>query len=134
MKYTATVTREGDDWLGEVEGLSGAHAYARTLTRLREELSDAVILAADLDDDADVDIVFDLAEQQTSERSAVFFATVTQAFEVAKRRAALREEECRLVADTADVARKLVEAGWSVRDVAGALDVTPGRISQLVNN
>jgi len=27
----------------------------------------------------------------------------------------------------------LVDGGYSVRDVAGALDVTPGRISQLAN-
>ncbi|AHG24352.1 hypothetical protein SEA_JAMIE19_30 [Mycobacterium phage Jamie19] len=50
MNYTATVTREGDMWLAEVPGLPGAHAYAHTLSRLRVELADAIILSADLDD------------------------------------------------------------------------------------
>lgn len=58
MNCTATVTREGPAWLAEVEGLPGAHAYARTLKALRRELSDAVILSAELDDYAIVDIAF----------------------------------------------------------------------------
>ncbi|AEL19991.1 HicB-like antitoxin [Mycobacterium phage Charlie] len=125
MNYTATVTREGDMWLAEVPGLPGAHAYARTLSRLREELTDAVILSADLDDDADVGIEFQLDPKSTNQ-------LIIDAFEVARQRVALRDKECQVVRQTAAVAKKLIADGWSVRDAAGALDVTPGRISQLV--
>ncbi|AEN79924.1 HicB-like antitoxin [Mycobacterium phage Purgamenstris] len=127
MIYTATVTREGDMWLAEVPGLPGAHAYARTLSRLREELIDAVILSADLDDDADVAIEFVPADRTAD-------PLIISAFELARHRASLREQECQVVRDTAEVAKQLIAKGFSVRDAAGALDVTPGRISQLVKN
>jgi hypothetical protein len=32
---------------------------------------------------------------------------------------------------TADTARRLTRAGWSVRDAAVMLRITPGRVSQL---
>ncbi|AAN12591.1 HicB-like antitoxin [Mycobacterium phage Che9c] len=127
MNYTATVTREGDMWLAEVAGLPGAHAYARTLSRLREELTDAIILSADLADDAVVSIEFNLDPQLSNH-------LIVEAFEVARQRIALRDKECQVVRETAEVAKKLIADGWSVRDAAGALDVTPGRISQLVRN
>ncbi|AMS02261.1 hypothetical protein SEA_PHRANN_35 [Mycobacterium phage Phrann] len=66
MNYTATVTREGDMWLAEVPGLPGARAYGRTRSRLREELADAIILSADLDDDADISVQFQLVERVTN--------------------------------------------------------------------
>ena len=62
MAYVATVTREGDTWLADVAELPGAHAYARTLTRLRSEIADAIIVSADLDDDAKVEVAFELAD------------------------------------------------------------------------
>lgn len=124
MTYNATVTRENGMWLAEVAGLPGAHAYARTLIRLREELADAIILSDDLADDAQVEIAFDLADVDP------LFA---QAFALAEQRRELRRAEAVVVRDTAAVARLLIDAGWSVRDTAGALDITPGRISQLVN-
>jgi hypothetical protein len=39
-------------WLADIPDLPGARAYARTLNRLREGLADAIILAADLHDEA----------------------------------------------------------------------------------
>lgn len=126
MTYTATVTREGNMWLADVQGLPGAHAYARTLTNLRKELADAIVLAADLDDDADVEITFDLAEPNLE--------LIARAFTIADQRLRLRSAEAAVVAETAGIARSLIAEGWSVRDAAGALNVTPGRISQLVNS
>ena len=125
MTYSATVTREDGMWLAEVQGLPGAHAYARTLTRLREELADAIVLAADLDDDAQVDVTFKLVGSDLE--------LIAKAFLVADHRQQLRVAESKVIAETAEVARSLIAAGWSVRDAAGALDVTPGRISQLAH-
>lgn len=126
MTYTATVTREGNMWLAEVPGLPGAHAYARTLTNLRRELADAIILSADLDDDAEVQIAFQVADSELE--------LIARAFTLADRRHQIRTAEAVVVAETAGVARSLIAAGWSVRDAAGALDITPGRVSQLVNS
>jgi len=126
MTYIATVTREDDMWLAEVPSLPGAHAYARTLTRLREELTDAIVLAADLDDDAHVDITFELVGSDLD--------LIARAFLVADHRQQLRAAEAQVIAETTEVARSLIAAGWSVRDAAGALDVTPGRISQLTSS
>lgn len=128
MTYTATLTREDGMWLGEVQGLAGVHAYARTLTRLRQELAVAIILSNDiddtdvgLDDDSEIEIEFQVADDPL----------LTQAFTLAQWRHQLRHAEEALVAQTASVASSLIDAGWSVRDTAGALDVTAGRVSQL---
>ena len=123
MSYTAIVTREGNDWLAEVRDLPGAHAFARTLSALRRELADAIILSADLPDGSpvEIDLVFD------DPRLAGMQAAVDLSIE--RHRAA--EVAASLTARTEGAARQLVSAGWSVRDVAGALDVTAGRVSQL---
>ena len=126
MTYTATVTREDGRWLAEVPGLPGAHAYARTLTRLRAELTDAIIVSADLDDDAEVPIVFEIAGRKNP--------LIARAFALAERRRQLQEAEAAVSAETATLARSLIDAGWSVRDAAGALNLTPGRISQIVTS
>ncbi|MCL3776793.1 MULTISPECIES: hypothetical protein [unclassified Actinomyces] len=54
--YTATVTREGSAWLAQCVQEPTAHTWAPTLAALRREIVDAVILAADLPDDADVTV------------------------------------------------------------------------------
>lgn len=127
MSYTAIITRESDMWLAEIPGLPGAHAYARTLTRLRNELTDAVILAADLADDADVEFSFEPKDKDAN-------ALLVRAFAVAEQRRQLRKTEASVMKETATLAKDLIRAGWSVRDAAGVLDITPGRISQLVNS
>lgn len=124
MTYRATVTREDEYWLGEVPELPGAHAYARTLYRLRREITDAIILSADLADDAQVDVEFVLAGDDERLR---------EAFALAKRRQDLAREEASVAARMAAVAAEAVAAGWSVRDVAGALGITAGRVSQLTS-
>ena len=125
MSYTANVTRDGNDWLAEVRDLPGAHAFARTLAALRRELADAIILSADLPDGSpvEIDLVFD------DPRLAGMQAAVDLSIE--RHRAA--EVAASLTARTEEAARRLVGAGWSVRDVAGALDVTAGRVSQLTS-
>ncbi|MCA1678672.1 MAG: hypothetical protein LC777_06845 [Actinobacteria bacterium] len=127
MSFVATVTGEGSHWLAEVQGLPGAHAYARTLTRLREELTNAIILSADLPDDAkpEISFILDSGVDQAE--------TLRLAFALAQERHKLHALEAILHEQVAAVVTELVGGGYSVRDVAGALDVTPGRVSQLAN-
>lgn len=126
MTYTALIAREGDMWLADVPRVPGAHAYARTLNRLRKEITDALILAADLDDDAAVDVRFEPGD--------ITDRLLVRALDVAEQRRQLRRKEASVLKETSTLAKALISAGWSVRDAAGALDVTPGRISQLVNS
>lgn len=124
VSYQAIVNREDGYWLAEVPGLPGAHAYAKTLGKLRAELVDAIILADDLADDADVHVTFQLDPRADDDLAK-------HAFEVAAQRqsaeAAVRAAQTAMV----DAAQQLQQAGWSVRDIAGALDVTAGRVSQI---
>ena len=114
---------QGNDWLAEVRDLPGGYAFARTLAALRRELADAIILSADLPDGSPVEIDLVLEDP----RLAGLQAAVDLSIE--RRRAA--EVTANLTARTEEAARQLVGAGWSVRDVAGALDLTAGRVSQL---
>ena len=123
MSYTANVTREGNDWLAEVRDLPGAHAFARTLAALRRELADAIILSADLPDGSPIEIDLVLDDPQ--------LAGLQAAVDLSVERHRAAEVAASLTARTEEAARRLVGAGWSVRDVAGALDVTAGRVSQL---
>lgn len=126
--YRAVVTREGNDWLAEIPGLPGAHAFAHTLAALRSELADAIILSAELADDAHPDVRLSIAPD-THDPVALKAAV---ALELADRRASYEAVARELATQTAAKARELGAAGWSVRDIAGALGISPGRVSQLL--
>lgn len=121
--YTATVTREGDAWLAECDDVPTAHTWATTLTALRREIADAIILAADLPDDAQVTVLLAAGDGVAPE--------VARAIDIGNRRTDLRAAENELRAATLAAVRDLGAAGWPVRDVAGALGLTPGRVSQI---
>lgn len=122
--FTATVTREDPYWLAEVPDMPGGHAYARTLAQLRDELTDAVILAADLPDDATVAIDF------KPDASVPDADRLDEAFKVARERHEIADRQGVMHRHLAEAARKMT-GHYSVRDIAGALDITPGRVSQL---
>lgn len=122
--YRAMVNREDNYWLAEVPGMSGAHAYARTLTRLRDELANAIILADELPDDAQVLIDFEPDPSFADAR------LLTRAFQVAHQRHEIAEREARMHEELVETVEEMA-GHYSVRDVAGALDITPGRVSQL---
>ncbi len=126
MRYTALIAREGNHWVADVPDVPGAHAYSRTLNRLRTGIVDAIILAGDLDDDAQVDAHFEPSDRTDP--------LLVRALELAEQRRELRRTEASVMRETSTLAKALINAGWSVRDAAGALGVTPGRISQLVNS
>lgn len=123
--YVAMVEREGQIWTATVEGLSGAHAYGSSLKQLREDLADAIVLSAGLDDDAKIDVVLQLSEPEKSE-------VLAEAFAAAERRRRHAREKADIIAEAARLARSLLNAGWSTREAADALGITSGRVSQLI--
>ena len=138
MSYSAHVTREGNDWLAEVRELPGAHAFARTLAALRRQLADAIILSADLPDGSPVDIDLVLDDPQLDDPQLddpqlddPQLAGLLAAVDLGLERHRAAEVTASLTVRTEEAARQLVSAGWSVRDVAGALDIPAGRVSQL---
>lgn len=122
--YDVIVTREGDLWLGECVQEPSAHTWAPSLEMLRREVIDAVILAADLPDDAEVRVRL-VAGEGVPEQ-------VKRGIELSDRREALRAAEVQLQAETAALIRELSREGYKSRDIAGAVGLTSGRVSQLV--
>lgn len=122
--YDMIVTREGDVWLGECVQEPTAHTWAPSLEMLRREAVDAIILAADLPDGAEVKVRL-VAGREVPEQ-------VKRAIELGDRREALRMEETRLQAETVELIRELSREGYKSRDIAGAVGLTSGRVSQLV--
>lgn len=121
--YTATVTRDGDDWLATCEQDATIHTFASTLAGLRREIADAILSSTDLPDDTVIPVHLVAGEGVSKE--------VARAIEVGNRRLELRQQENELRAETLAAVRSLTRQGWSVRDVAGAVGLTPGRVSQL---
>lgn len=121
--YTATVTREGGAWLAQCDQEPTAHTWAPTLAALRHEIVDAVILAADLPDDADITVRLVAGEGLSQD--------LADALALSDRRAELRDAQAALQADTLASVHSLIDAGYSVRDVAGAVGLTPGRVAQI---
>ena len=55
-RYTVTVTREADAWLAQCDQEPTAHTWGPALVALRHAIIDTIILAADLPDNAVVDV------------------------------------------------------------------------------
>ncbi len=122
--YRVIVTREGDDWLADVPELDGASTFASTLRRLREYVREVIILGDDLADDAEV---------QTEVEYRIDDPAVQQAAELHQRRDRLDREADELRHQTAESIKALLVEGYSVRDTAEIVGITPGRVSQLAN-
>jgi predicted RNase H-like HicB family nuclease len=52
VTYRVHVTREDGQWLADVPELEGTHTYAASLTALDRHVREAIVLGADLPDDA----------------------------------------------------------------------------------
>ena len=87
-------------------------------------MSDAIILAADLPDDADVEI--ELVPDDTLDRRLV------QAMNLATRRSELAEAEEQLLENTATTAKSLSQDGFTMRDIAALTGISAGRAAQLI--
>lgn len=125
MSYVVKVTREGSNWLAEVPDLDGSATFAKSLRGLRTSVREIIILMADLEDDADPDFRFEyeLGDQ-----------TATDAAHIGDERVRIADREREIQRDAERAARSLVDAGYSHRDAAVLLHMTPGRVSQLVTH
>lgn len=80
--YTATVTRDGDDWLATCGQDSTIHTFAATLAGLRREIADAILSSTDLPDGTVIPVRLVAGEGVSKE--------VARAFEVGNRRRCAR--------------------------------------------
>lgn len=123
--YQVVVTREGVNWLADVPALEGAHTFARTLAALEQAVREVVVLAADRPDDDMPRLRFDYRYQTGIAELDV------AAGEVRTLRAEADELTARASSRTSAAAAALVARGFSVRDVAAVLGISPQRVSQL---
>lgn len=126
--YRVVVTREGGQWLADVEGVPGAHTYARALPTLLRYVREMIVLGEDLPDDAADNLALEL-DVHTGDVDVDELAAHVRLL-----RAAVRSSTYELQEQTATTARRLVAAGWSVRDAATVLDIAPQRVSQLTSS
>ncbi len=122
--YEVIVTREDGSWLADVPAIAGAHTFARSLAGLTRSVREVIILMADLDDNATPDLTFTYQVDDPA---------VQEAAAVGLDRRLARGHEANLMLQTTDAVARLASNGYSVRDAAILLDLTPGRISQLLN-
>lgn len=122
--YEVLVTREGHSWLADVPAVPGAHTYARSLAGLAKSVREVIVLMADLDDEDTPELTFTYK---------VSDEVVQEAAAVGRERREARELEQTLMAHTSAAVARLARKGYSVRDAATLLSLTPGRVSQLLN-
>jgi predicted RNA binding protein YcfA (HicA-like mRNA interferase family) len=123
--YRVIVTREDGAWLADVPELKGAHTYARTLPALDRAVREVVVMAVDRPD-----------EDMPALRLAYAYRTGDPTVDVtAAEIRNLREHADQLAATatarTSAAARLLIQSGFSVRDTAAILGISPQRVSQL---
>jgi len=119
--FVVRASREGDWWYLEVEGVEGGYSQARRLDQVESTIRDLLALMLQRvpeSFDLDVQVEWPADLRTASERAS----------QARKRADEAREQaaaEMRMAAATA------TQAGYTVRDVAALLDVSPQRVSQL---
>ncbi|WP_328291561.1 hypothetical protein OG218_02175 [Kineococcus sp. NBC_00420] len=131
--YTIKVRRETDPTSGVTSFVATAYkgrrklgtTDARHLRKLDQYVRDVIVLGDDLDDAAaaNLDLVWRFEEDDVLDEAARTAAALAE----------LRARESRLVAAQHATIRTLVARGMSVRDVAAASGVSPGRVGQVAS-
>lgn len=124
MNYTVTVGRENGDWLATVTNLDGVSTWATTFAGLDHNVREAIALAEDLPEGAEDTLAISWQVPSDSPE-------VDTAVHVAEQRRNLLRAQQDLDPQVRHAVSTLTRAGWSVRDQAALLGMTPGRISQL---
>ena len=120
-RYTATATREGRWWVIDVDGVGVTQA--RSVREAHEMVDDLVRVLRD-DSDFEIEIHFLVDKLDATVLAETVRGKVRMA-EVAQRDAAEANREA---------ARRLSAAGVSGGDIAGILEVSPQRVSQLLHS
>lgn len=125
MTYDVEVSRDGNSWLATVRGLEGAHTYAGNMTALYENIYEVIALVND--DSSDVDhpplrLHFVAGTDEL----------LTEAAKVGEERQSAEAAIAAVQEASFAVAARMAAAGYSVRDIAGVLRLTPGRVSQIL--
>jgi len=122
--YQVVVTREGRQWLAHVPQLEGTHTYASSLSALDRAVREAIVLGADLPDEAmpQLDIAYTYAVEDE---------LIGEANRLRAERADLARREEELQERTQALALRLTERGYSARDAGPLLGISHQRISQV---
>ena len=126
VTYTVEVTREDDAWIADVIDLPGAHTFARNLTALDDAIHEVIELVIDAPEGAprpDLHYVYLGVDE-----------TFTNAAKLGEERDAAERKQRELAAAASRTAAALAAAGFSVRDIAGVLKMSPGRVSQILSS
>ena len=123
LTYKARAIRDGDWWsiLAHV-GTREVASQSRRLANAEPMIREAIALTLDIDEDAfDVEIQPELPGGDVARLAR----------EAAELRAEYEATGKKLISATARAIRVLRKRGYSVRDVADLIGVTPGRVSQI---
>ena len=120
--YRVIVTHEDHAWLADVPELAGAHTYARNLESLDRYVREVIILAADLPDDARVDLTW---EYHTGD--AVRDGILSRL----RGKRAYAEQLALEVAQESAYAVRALAGMFSLRDSAALVGVSRARAQQL---
>lgn len=121
---TAVVTREGTNWLASVPAVPGVHTYAGNISALVANVQEAVALALDLPEEvAPVSVKLEFADADS---------LISEAVQIGEQRERIETVRRTLQSRAADAAERMAAAGYSMRDIAGVLRVTPGRVTQIL--
>jgi DNA-directed RNA polymerase specialized sigma24 family protein len=129
-RYRVVVRRDPEDarfWLADVDGVDGAHTSSRSLATLDRYVREVIVLADDLPDGAEGRLALEW-HYRTGDPE-VDAATE----QLRQRRAELESANRDLAEHTGQLARRLVTAaGFSIREAAALLSVSPARVDQLI--
>ena len=123
MTYTVEVTREGDAWIADIINVPGAHTFARNLTALHRSVREVIALVADVSSVGDEAITYSYVDVDDD---------LAEAAELGVEREALEARQKALAKEAANRIATLTAKGYSVRDISGALKMSPGRVSQIM--
>ena len=124
MSYTVTVARSDGLWIADVEGLPGAHTYAGNLTALDEAVQEVIALVLDAPENTQrFDVHYDYSNVDEPLQRAALIGLERE--QVERRQGQLK------VASAIQIA-KAAAAGHSVRTISATLKMSPGRVTQIV--
>jgi len=120
--YRVKLTRDDDGaWLAQVPSVPGCHTYGRSIEQAMNRIREALALWVDDASTANLQSDIRLSEPARSNVRRV---------RSARDRAQRADEDARAL--LAETVRELTrDEGWSVRDVAGVIGLSPQRIHQI---